>query len=246
MREKVYNDNKLYLWRGTAIVFSVCWIIQFLFVYFYTAPKSFPYILIPNIKFFFISLSFCFSIVLIIKPFFFYIYTFELGAWGFLAIADGFIIDGLLIMILSACFALKAGSFKKHKFLEIFVFLFSILLAYISLYRFGKDEFIDYSIKFLAYLIILAFMIRFLAIGYRTVVSDKRKKLSVSSQNFNESEKLYIQQIVNGTPYKIIEAEYDINISTVKRTATKLCKELNVCNKSELLCRYGEYKIVFE
>lgn len=241
-----FSDKNSKLWRITAVFFSICWILQFFYVYNCSIPKKLPFVLIPPIKYTFIILSFTLSLFLIIKPFYFYIYTFELGSWGLLAIADGYNIDGLLILLLSWAFALKAGSFRKNKAFQIGSFSFFILSAFFSQLRFGLEYFKHSFVTFSAYLVIVAFLFRFLLIGYRTVSSEKKNHITISGDEFTEQEKLYINKIIIGTPYKEIALTYHINISTVKRTSRKLCKILHVSNKSELLCHFGEYKIDFE
>ena len=185
------------------------------------------------------------SIILIIKPTFFYIYTAVFSVWGISYIIDGGDTTGFLLITVAAGFAYKAGAFSKFKTLQILAFILPTLAAVLSQIRFELSVFIQTSIAFFGYLILILVIFNVFFTEHSKRVSDAiQTTLDLSQFDLSREQIYLLTKLHNGNTYKELAFENNVSESSIKRKFSSIFNQLGVLNLQDFLRKYGNVKFI--
>ena len=248
MVRKIY----LSLWRITAIICLLAWVIVFILEYLFLHING---NVVRDNNLFSPLVCLCIHAVMILGSAFLVAFPLKFGVYGFLCAAMGLVqivegggLPGIFMFFLGMAFFHKIGFFKKNKTIKITALAILLLLGICTQYRYG-----DYKLAitflhllsialmcFLAYILYLPE----LNIGKNNFFSQKTIRLP--SNEFSLRDIHILEGIQKGEKYESIANKEGIATSTLKARAKILFDFLNVPDKNTFLIAFSNQSIILE
>ncbi len=248
MVKKIY----LSLWRITAIICLLAWVIVFILEYLFLHING---NVVRDNNLFSPLVCLCIHAVMILGSAFLVAFPLKFGVYGFLCAAMGLVqivegggLPGIFMFFLGMAFFHKIGFFKNYKIIKITALAILLLLGICTQYRYGAYKPIQTFLHFfsIALMCFLAYILYLPELRLRKKDFLSPKTVRLPSNVFTPRDVQILKSIQKGEKYEVIANNERIGKSTLKARIRNLFDFLNVPDKNTFLIAYMNHSIVLD
>lgn len=194
-----------------------------------------------------------FSIILIIKPMYFFLLSIECLLASILfsiIIADSYLYIILFVISLSSSILYCKRNYNKRRFILISVFLPVFLFEFFMPLFHGIALFYEITVQRIIILFLISIAIFFFCaiIKQKTIIENQTPKILnlADYKGLGRSDLYLLQDILNDMTYKEIARKINGSPGALRNKISKIYKILGVGDKEGFLSTYSGYELIYE